>query len=50
MDQRNKIDSPEINPHTYQQASVKEARIYNGKKTVSSANGVEKVGQSHENK
>ena len=32
--------SPEIHPHTHHQLSTKEARIYNEKKTVSSASGV----------
>ncbi len=41
---------PEINPHTYGQLTLtKEARIYNGEKTVSSASGVWKVGQPHVN-
>ena len=34
MDQCNRIEGPETNPHTYSQSSAKEARIYNGKKTV----------------
>ena len=40
--------SPEINPHTYGQLSqAKEARIYNGEKTVSSINSARRTGQLH---
>ena len=49
MGQWNRTDSPEINPDTYGQLSPKEARIYNGEKTVSSASGVGQVGQPHVN-
>ena len=49
MDQLNKTDSLEINPHTYTQLSLtKEARIQD-RKTASSANDARKVGQLHVN-
>ena len=36
IDQWNKIESPEIHPHTYGHLILtKEARIYNGEKTIS---------------
>ena len=45
-DQWNKIESPEINPHTMDTLSyTKEARIYNGEKTISLTNGAGKTGQ-----
>ena len=48
IDQWNKIESPERNPHTYSQLIFnKEARIYNGEKTVSSTSCVGKAGQLH---
>ena len=34
MDQWNRKENPEINPHTYSQSSTKEARIYNRKKSL----------------
>ena len=39
IDQWNKIECPEIDPHT------KEARIYNGVKTISLTSGAGKTGQ-----
>ena len=46
IDQWNKIESPEINPHTYGLlALTKEARIYNGQKTISFTSGAGKTGQ-----
>ena len=42
----NKIEIPEINPHTYGTLSLtKEARIYNGLKTISLTSGAGKSGQ-----
>ena len=49
MDQCNRIKSLEINPHTYSQSSTKDARIYNGEKTVSLASGVREVEQLNVN-
>ena len=46
IDQRNTIESLEINPHTYGTLFLtKEAKIYNGAKTASSTSGTGKTGQ-----
>ena len=43
VDQWNTIEIPEINPHTL--SLTKEARIYNGEKTISLTSSVGKTGQ-----
>ena len=46
IDQWNKIESPAINPCTYGDLIFdKEARIYNGEKTISLTSGAGKTGQ-----
>ena len=46
IDQWNKIEGQEINPHTYGHLIFdKEARIYNGEKTISLTSSAGKTGQ-----
>ena len=47
VDQWNRIESPEINPCTSGQCTIKDARIYNGEKSVSSISDAGKIGQLH---
>ena len=48
IDQKNRIESPEIDPHKYSQVIFdKEAKATNGEKIVSSIYGAERTGHPH---